>query len=153
MYLFKSHCKLPTNALPKIRNLKIMISWHISDVWLSDPTFSFLFWETSSVSNVSKVMYFWWVFIVNHSQSFVFMCKWKIFLFDCFTFSSAYLTLFIKNKFSVYLTLLMDEFLRNIATLLIGNWFKVSQNLNEIILQFLHQSCDFIKLSVSFLLR
>ena len=46
----------------------------------------------------------------------------------------------------------MDQFLRNIATLIIGNRFKISQNLNKTIPRFLHQSCGFIKLSVSFLL-
>ena len=85
--------------------------------------------------------------------SLVFICNWMIFVSDCLTFSSAYLTLVVEDKFSVYLTLFMDQFLRNIAPLIIGNWFKVSKDLNKIIPRFLHQSCDFIKLSVSFLLR
>ena len=33
--------KFLTSALSKIENLKIMISWHMSDMWLSYPIFAF----------------------------------------------------------------------------------------------------------------
>ena len=33
--------KFLTNGLSKIQNLKIMISWHTSDMWLSYPIFAF----------------------------------------------------------------------------------------------------------------
>ena len=87
----------------------------------------------------------------NCSLSLVFMCNWKIFVSDFLIFSSAYSTLLVENKFSVYLNLFMDRFVRSIVTF-IGNWINVFQNLNKIIPQFLHQICGFIKLSASVLL-
>ena len=33
--------KFLTSALSKIENLKIIISWHLSDMWLSYPIFAF----------------------------------------------------------------------------------------------------------------
>ena len=40
-YLLEPLYKFLTSALFKIEHLKIMISWHMSDIWLSYPIFAF----------------------------------------------------------------------------------------------------------------
>ena len=56
--LFESLYKFLTNALSKIQNLSLNLKI-MSHMWLSYPTFHFLFRETSIISNVSKLVYFW----------------------------------------------------------------------------------------------